>query len=95
MLAASESGMASASIEAKYSDGSTSSGPLLVPAWWSWPYPAGADLSFGHYLTENTMNFNRSNILQTINWLDSSKELVSLSLPNSSTGVSNEPAATQ
>ncbi|KAJ6078307.1 hypothetical protein N7467_008060 [Penicillium canescens] len=91
MLAASETGMASASIEAKYSDGSTTSGPLLVPAWWSWPYPAGADLSFGHYLTENTTNFNRSNIFQTVNWLDSSKELVSLSLPNSSTGASTEP----
>ncbi|KAJ5746876.1 uncharacterized protein N7511_008572 [Penicillium nucicola] len=91
MLAASESGMASASIEARYSDGSTTSGPLLVPAWWSWPYPAGADLSFGHYLTENTTNFNRSNIFQTVNWVDSSKEIVSLSLPNSSTGASTEP----
>jgi alpha-L-fucosidase len=91
MLAASESGMASASIEAKYRDGSTTSGPLLVPAWWSWPYPAGADLSFGHYLTENTTNFNRSNIFQTVNWLNSSKELVSLSFPNASTGASTGP----
>jgi alpha-L-fucosidase len=90
-LAASESGMASASIEARYSDGSTTSGPILVPAWWSWPYPAGADLSFSHYLTENTTNFNRSNIFQTVNWLDSSKELVYLSLPHSSTGASTEP----
>ncbi|KAJ5490744.1 hypothetical protein N7539_002311 [Penicillium diatomitis] len=91
MLAASESGMASSSVTAKYADGSSTSGPLLVPAWWSWPYPAGGDLIFTHYLTENETNFNRSNIFQTTNWLDSSKELVSLTFPNSSAGASTSP----
>ena len=91
MLAASESGMASASVIAKYADGSTTTGPLLVPAWWSWPYPAGGDLVFTSYLTENATNYNRSNIFQTINWVDSSKELVSLTFPNSTTGSSTSP----
>jgi alpha-L-fucosidase len=91
MLAASESGMASGSVTAKYADGSSTDGPLLVPAWWSWPYPAGGDLVFSCYLTENETNYNRSNIFQTVNWLDSSKELVSLTFPNSSSGSSTGP----
>lgn len=91
MLAASESGMASGSVKAKYADGSTTTGSLLVPAWYSWPYPAGGDLVFSCYLTENNTNYNRSNIFQTINWLDSSKELVSLTFPQTSSGSSTSP----
>jgi alpha-L-fucosidase len=91
MLAASESGMASGSVTAKYADGSSTDGPLLVPAWWSWPYPAGGDLVFSCYLTEKETNYNRSNVFQTVNWLDSSKELVSLTFPNSSSGSSTSP----
>jgi len=91
MLAASESAMASGSVTAKYADGSNTTGPLLVPAWWSWPYPAGGDLVFSSYLTENNTNYNRSNIFQTINWLDSSRELVSLTFPESSSGSSTSP----
>lgn len=91
MLAASESGMASGSVIAKHADGSSTTGPLLVPAWWSWPYPAGGDLVFSSYLTENNTNYNRSNIFQTVNWLDSSKDLVALKFPNTSSGSSTEP----
>lgn len=91
MLAASESGMASGSVMAKYADGSTTTGPLLVPAWYNWPYPAGGDLVFSYYLTQKEANFNRSNIFQTINWLDSSKELVSLTFPDSASGSSTSP----
>ncbi|KAJ5586616.1 hypothetical protein N7450_006403 [Penicillium hetheringtonii] len=91
MLAASESGMAAGSVTAKYADGSNTTGPLLVPAWWSWPYPAGGDLIFSSYLTENATNYNRTNIFQTINWLDSSKELISLKFPETSSGSSTEP----
>ncbi|KAJ5704272.1 hypothetical protein N7493_011410 [Penicillium malachiteum] len=91
MLAASESGMGSGSVVAKYADGSTSTGSVLVPAWYSWPYPEGGDLVFTCFLTENETNWNRSNIFQTINWLDSSKELLSLTLPNTSTGASTSP----
>ncbi|KAJ5676489.1 uncharacterized protein N7477_002122 [Penicillium maclennaniae] len=49
------------------------------------------DLVFSSYLTENTTNFNRSNIFQTINWLDSSRELVSLTFPKSSSGSATSP----
>lgn len=91
MLAASESGMASGSINATYADGSTGSGGLLIPAWWSWPYPAGGDLVFPQYLTNTSQDYNRSNIFQTINWLDSSKELVSLTLPKDAGGSSTDP----
>ncbi|KAJ5205052.1 uncharacterized protein N7498_005931 [Penicillium cinerascens] len=91
MLAASDTGMASGSVTAKYEDGSNTTGALLVPAWWSWPYPAGGDLVFSSYLTENNTNYNRSNIFQTINWLDSSRELVSLTFPKSSSGSSTSP----
>lgn len=83
--------MASGSVTAKYADGSNTTGPLLVPAWYSWPYPAGGDLIFSSYLTENSTNFNRSNIFQTINWLDSSRELVSLTFPKSLSGSSTSP----
>lgn len=91
MLAASEYGMASGSVKAKYADGSTTSGPLLVPSWWSWPYPAGGDLVFTSFLTESHTNWNRSNVFQTINWLDSSKELVSLAFPKTASGSSTSP----
>lgn len=91
MLAASETGMASGSVKAKYADGSTTTGPFLVPAWWSWPYPAGGDLVFSYFLTEEDANFNRSNIFQSINWLDSSKELVSLTFPDTTSGSSSSP----
>lgn len=91
MFAALESGMASGFVKAKYADGSTTTGPLLVPAWWSWPYPAGGDLVFSCYLTEANSNYNRSNIFQTVNWLDSSKELVSLTFPATASGSSTSP----
>lgn len=86
MLAASETGMASGTINATYADGSTGSAPVLVPAWWSWPFPTGGDLVFPYYLTNTSTNYNRSNIFQTVSWLDSSKELVFLTLPNVTSG---------
>lgn len=91
MLTASESGMASGAVLATYADGTSTTGQLLTPAWKNWPYPAGGDLIFTSYLTENSTNYNRTNIFQTINWLDSSKELVALTLPNSTEGASTSP----
>lgn len=91
MLAASESGMASGAVIATYADGSTTTGQLLTPAWKNWPYPAGGDLIFTSYLTVNNTNYNRTNIFQTINWLDSSKEVVTLTFPNSTEGASTSP----
>ncbi|KAF1965624.1 glycoside hydrolase [Bimuria novae-zelandiae CBS 107.79] len=74
MLAASESGMAQGTINASFADNNTSSSAVLVPAWWSWPYPTGGDIVFPYR-----------------NWLDSSKELVSLTLPNVTGGAATDP----
>ncbi|RAO73459.1 uncharacterized protein BHQ10_009471 [Talaromyces amestolkiae] len=87
MLAASESGMQSGPVTATYSDGTTSTGYVLVPPWWSWPYPEGGDLVFPYRITDVGVDYNRTNIFQTTNWLDSSKDLISLTLPDLGTGV--------
>lgn len=91
MLAASENGMAQGTVNATFADNSTSSGAVLVPAWWSWPYPTGGDMVFPYRLTEESVDWNRSNIFQTRNWLDSSKELVSITLPNVTGGAATDP----
>ena len=83
--------MAAGTLNATYSDGSTTSGQVLVPAWWSWPYPAGGDLVFPYYYTNESINYNRSNIFQTVNWLDDTKQLVNLQLPNVTAGSNNGP----
>lgn len=81
MMASSESGLASGSINALYNDNSTSSSPVLVPAWYNWLTPAGGDIILPYYYTNSEINYNRSMFYQTINWLDSTKQLVSLTLP--------------
>ncbi|KAJ4355483.1 uncharacterized protein N0V89_003499 [Didymosphaeria variabile] len=91
MLAASEDGMAQGTINATFSDNTTSSSAVLVPAWWSWPYPTGGDLVFPYRLTNESVDWNRSNIFQTRSWLDSSKELTSLTLPNVTGGSATDP----
>ena len=91
MLAAAEAAIATGFVNATYSDGTTTSGPVLVDPFWDWPYPYGGDLVFPYYLTNSTVDYNRSMIFQTINWLDSTKELVSLQLPNVTLGASNGP----
>jgi alpha-L-fucosidase len=91
MMASCENGLASGFINATYSDNSTSSSPVLVPAWWSWPYPAGADIILPYSYTNQTINYNKSMVYQTINWIDSTKELVSLTLPNVTAGSNSSP----
>ena len=91
MLAAAETGLAAGFVNATYADGSTSSTQILVPAWWSWPYPAGGDLIFPFYYSNQSTDFNRSNIFETVNWLDSTKDLVSLTLPNVTAGSDSGP----
>ncbi|KAK3671938.1 hypothetical protein LTR78_008113 [Recurvomyces mirabilis] len=91
MLAAAESAIATGSVNATYADNTTSSGPLLVDPVKDWPYPYGGDIIFPYSLTNESIDYNRSMIFQTINWLDSSKELVSLQLPNVSIGAANGP----
>lgn len=91
MLAAAEDAVASGNVTAMYSDNTTASGSILVDPWWAWPYPYGGDLIFPYYLTNSSIDYNRSMIFQTINWLDSTKELVGLQLPNVTAGSSNSP----
>jgi alpha-L-fucosidase len=91
MLAAAESAIATGYINATYADGSTSSGPILVDPYQSWPYPFGGAIIFPYYLTNQTMDYNKSNIFQTINWLDSSKDLTSIQLPNVTQGANGGP----
>lgn len=91
MLTAAETAIATGFVNATYSDGTTTSGPVLVDPFWDWPYPYGGDLVFPYYLTNSSIDYNRSMIFQTINWLDSTKELVSLQLPNVTAGASNGP----
>ncbi|ORY19623.1 glycoside hydrolase superfamily [Clohesyomyces aquaticus] len=91
MLAASENGMAQGFLNATYVDGTAISSPVLVPAWWSWPYPTGGDLVFPYRLTNETKDYNRSNIFQTSNWLDSSKEINTIILPNVTGGSATDP----
>ncbi|KAF2650903.1 glycoside hydrolase family 29 protein [Lophiostoma macrostomum CBS 122681] len=83
--------MAQGTVNATYADNSTTSSPVLVPAWWSWPYPTGGDLVFPYRLTNESVDWNRSNIFHTTNWLDSSKQLVSLTLPNVTGGSATDP----
>ena len=91
MLAAAESAIATGFVNATYSDGSTSSGQVLVDPFWDWPYPYGGDIIFPYLMTDKIINYNRSMIFQTINWLDSTKELTSLQLPNATQGSANGP----
>lgn len=96
MLAAAETAIATGTVNATYADNSTTSGPILVDPFWAWPYPYGGDIIFPYYLSNSSIDYNRSMIFQTINWLDSSKDLVSIQLPNVTAGASNGPGgATQ
>lgn len=91
MLAAAETSIATGFVNVTYSDNTTSSGPVLVDPFWDWPYPYGGDIVFPGYYTNSSMDYNRSMIFQTVNWLDSTKELVSLQLPNVTAGSSTDP----
>ncbi|KAF2023081.1 glycoside hydrolase [Setomelanomma holmii] len=75
---ASKFGITQGTINTTFADNSTASATVLVPAWWSWPYPTGGDLVFPYRLTNDT-------------WLDSSEEIVSLQLPNVTGGAATDP----
>ncbi|KAH7079788.1 glycoside hydrolase superfamily [Paraphoma chrysanthemicola] len=91
MLAASEIGITQGTINSTFADNSTASATVLVPAWWSWPYPTGGDLVFPYRLNNESVDWNRSNIFQTSTWLDSSKEIISIQLPNVTGGAATDP----
>ncbi|KAK8098567.1 glycoside hydrolase family 29 protein [Apiospora kogelbergensis] len=81
MLAAAEQGLSEGPVIARYADGTNTSAQVLVPSWWSWPYPFGGDLVMPYHFVNHSVDYNRSNIFQTTNWLDPTKELRSLTLP--------------
>ena len=91
MLAAAEQAIATGSVNATYADGTTTSGQLIVDPFWDWPYPYGGDIIFPHLLTNSSIDYNRTMIFQTINWLDSTKHLVGLQLTNVTIGAGNGP----
>lgn len=91
MLAAAESAIATGYVNATYADGTSTSGPVLVDPFWDWPYPYGGDIIFPYYFTNSTVDYNRSMIFRVTTWLDGSKELMSLQLPNVATGSSSSP----
>lgn len=91
LLAAAETAIATGYVNATYADGSTTSGAVLVDPFWNWPLTYGGDITFPYYLTNSTVNYNRSSIFRVSTWLDSTKELTSLKLPNVTTGAANGP----
>lgn len=91
MLAAAETAIATGFINTTYTDNSTESTPILVDPYKDWPYPYGGDLIFPYTLTNSSVDYNRSMIFQSVTWLDSSKELTSLQLPNVTSGSAGDP----
>lgn len=91
MLAAAEGAIATGYVNATYADGTTSSASVLVDPFWSWPMPFGGDVIFPYYLTNSTVDYNRSMIYRVTAWLDGSRELSSVQLPNVTTGAKGEP----
>lgn len=91
MLAAAEMAIATGNITTTYVDNTTTVAPILVDPFWAWPYPYGGDIIFPYYLTNSSIDYNRSMIFQTISWIDSTKEVASIRLPNVTAGTSSSP----
>ncbi|ROW11961.1 hypothetical protein VPNG_05232 [Cytospora leucostoma] len=91
MLAAAHHASATGYVNASYEDGSDTSGAVLVDEFWAFQYPLGGDIIFPYYLTNESINWNRSSIFRTVTWLDSTKELTGLQLPNVTKGTSSAP----
>ncbi|KAI0475354.1 glycoside hydrolase [Xylariaceae sp. FL0804] len=92
MLAAAETAIATGTVTATYADnGTATAGEVLVDPFWDWPYPYGGDLVFPSYYSNSSVDYNRSMIFHSVNWLDSSRELATLQLPNVTTGSGSGP----
>ncbi|USW52816.1 Putative glycoside hydrolase, family 29, glycoside hydrolase superfamily [Septoria linicola] len=91
LLAAAETAIATGNITTTYTDNTTTTAPVLVDPFWAWPYPYDGDLIFPYYLTNSSVDYNRSTIFQTISWVDSTKEISSIKLPNVTAGSSSSP----
>lgn len=88
LLAAAEAAIATGFVNATYADGSTTTASVLVAPWWDWPLPSGGDFVLPFHYSNATTDYNRSSIYAIKVWLDSTRELVSLQLPNVTTGAS-------
>lgn len=82
ILAAAENGFAKGTINASYTDSSTSSSSVRVAPYWHWPYPYGGDIIFPYYLGNQSIDYNRSMIYHSSHWVDTTKTLSSLKLPD-------------
>jgi alpha-L-fucosidase len=94
ILAAAETSIATGFINSTYADNSTASSSILVDPYKNWPYPYGGWITWPYTLTNSTKDpkdYNRSMIFQSVTWLDSTKDLVSLQLPNVTSGASGDP----
>ncbi|EUC27174.1 hypothetical protein COCCADRAFT_68199, partial [Bipolaris zeicola 26-R-13] len=96
MLVASENSIVTSAITASYVDGSTTTSSVIGFPWWSWssvwsPWHYAGDLMFPFHFTNMTTNYNQSSIFRTVNWLDSTKKLAQLKLPNVTSGAANGP----
>lgn len=91
LLAAAESAIATGFVNASYADGTTTSVPVLVDPFWDWPYPFGGDIIFPYHLTNESVDYNRSMIFRVTAWLDGSRVLTGLQLPNVTSGASSDP----
>lgn len=81
ILASAETTQADGYITANYSDGSLSTREVSIPPWWLWAYPSGGDIVMPFYYTNQSNNYNKSNIFQRTLWIDPSKYLTSLEMP--------------
>jgi len=96
LLAAAETAIATGTLAARYADGSTSAAPVLIDPFWDWPYPYGGDVIFPYHLTASGVDYNRSMMFHTALWLDGTRELAELRLPDVRSGVASDPGgATQ
>lgn len=91
MLAAAHHAIAKGYVNATYTDGSTTSGAVLVDPFWAFQFPYGGDIIFPYYLTNESIDYNRSSIFRMVTWLDSTQDLMGLQLPNVTSGSSSGP----
>ncbi|CAA9966822.1 tissue alpha-l-fucosidase [Pyrenophora teres f. maculata] len=96
ILLAAENSVATGTVTAYYADRSSATSSLLAFPWWSWssafsPWHFAGDLVFPFHFTNTTINFNHSAIYRTVSWLDSTKKLTQLQLPNVTFGAANGP----
>lgn len=91
MLAAADSAIATGFVNATYADGTTTSDPVIVDPYIDWPYPYGGSIIMPYYYSNSTVDYNRSMIFAVEVWLDGTKELTSLQLPNVTSGASGQP----